>query len=95
MAQKLTTSSIWNIQYTESAVAKVRYVDANTGKDIIPPKTIAGEVDATVNIDKQLNNLKNSGYSYVSTDALQKLNYSETSGTPTLKLTNSKPNGDL
>lgn len=58
MAQKLTTSSIWNIQYTESAVAKVRYVDANTGKDIIPPKTIAGEVDATVNIDKQLNNLK-------------------------------------
>ncbi|MEJ7390877.1 MucBP domain-containing protein, partial [Staphylococcus epidermidis] len=75
--------------YTESAVAKVRYVDANTGKDIIPPKTIAGEVDATVNIDKQLNNLKNSGYSYVSTDALQNPNYSETSGTPTLKLTNS------
>ena len=29
-------------EYTESAVAKVRYVDANTGKDIIPPKTIAG-----------------------------------------------------
>ena len=76
-------------EYTESAVAKVRYVDANTGKDIIPPKTIAGEVDATVNIDKQLNNLKNSGYSYVSTDALQNPNYSETSGTPTLKLTNS------
>ena len=46
-------------------------------------------VDATVNIDKQLNNLKNSGYSYVSTDALQNSNYSETSGTPTLKLTNS------
>ena len=42
-----------------------------------------------MNIDKQLNNLKNSGYSYVSTDALQNPNYSETSGTPTLKLTNS------
>ncbi|MEJ7394014.1 lectin-like domain-containing protein, partial [Staphylococcus epidermidis] len=88
-AKNLQQVQFGTFEYTESAVAKVRYVDANTGKDIIPPKTIAGEVDATVNIDKQLNNLKNSGYSYVSTDALQNSNYSETSGTPTLKLTNS------
>ena len=88
-AKNLQQVQFGTFEYTESAVAKVRYVDANTGKDIIPPKTIAGEVDATVNIDKQLNNLKNSGYSYVSTDALQNPNYSETSGTPTLKLTNS------
>ncbi|MCD8926278.1 lectin-like domain-containing protein, partial [Staphylococcus epidermidis] len=88
-AKNLQQVQFGTFEYTESAVAKVRYVDANTGKDIIPPKTIAGEVDATVNIDKQLNNLKNSGYSYVGTDALQNPNYSETSGTPTLKLTNS------
>ena len=58
MAQNLQQVQFGTFEYTESAVAKVRYVDANTGKDIIPPKTIAGEVDATVNIDKQLNNLK-------------------------------------
>ena len=42
---KLTTSSIWNIRVYRISCCKVRYVDANTGKDIIPPKTIAGEVD--------------------------------------------------
>ncbi|WP_394860111.1 lectin-like domain-containing protein, partial [Staphylococcus epidermidis] len=88
-AKNLQQVQFGTFEYTESAVAKVRYVDANTGKDIIPPKTIAGEVDGTVNIDKQLNNLKNLGYSYVETDALKAPNYTETSGTPTLKLTNS------
>ncbi|MGV3222990.1 lectin-like domain-containing protein, partial [Staphylococcus epidermidis] len=88
-AKNLQQVQFGTFEYTESAVAKVRYVDANTGKDIIPPKTIAGEVDGTVNIDKQLNNFKNLGYSYVGTDALKAPNYTETSGTPTLKLTNS------
>ena len=44
-AKNLQQVQFGTSEYTESAVAKVRYVDANTGKDIIPPKTIAGEVD--------------------------------------------------
>ena len=40
-AKNLQQVQFGTFEYTESAVAKVRYVDANTGKDIIPPKTIA------------------------------------------------------
>ena len=51
-ARNLQQVQFGTFEYTQSATAQVRYVDAKTGKDIIPPKTYAGEVDGSATIDK-------------------------------------------
>lgn len=73
-------------EYTQSATAQVRYVDAKTGKDIIPPKTYAGEVDGSATIDKQIDALKSKGYNYSGVDSTGAPNYTDSTGT--VKLTN-------
>lgn len=77
-------------EYTQSATAQVRYVDANTGKDIIPPKTYAGEVDGSATIDKQIDAMKSKGYNYSGVDSTGAPNYTDSTGT--VKLTNAGQN---
>jgi TRAP-type uncharacterized transport system substrate-binding protein len=44
-ARNLQQVQIDQFTYTETATAQVHYVDADTGKEIVPPKTLAGDVD--------------------------------------------------
>ncbi|HCG74272.1 putative Ig domain-containing protein, partial [Staphylococcus sp.] len=85
-AKNLQQVQFGKFEYTQSAVAQVRYVDANTGKDIIPPKTYAGNVDGSVTIDKQIDALKKLGYNYTGVDSSGAPTYTDSTGT--IKLTN-------
>ncbi|MFC0138366.1 serine-rich repeat glycoprotein adhesin SasA, partial [Staphylococcus petrasii] len=72
--------------YTQTASTQVRYVDVNTGKDIIPPKTYAGDVDDTVTLDPQQSTLNGMGYKYNKVDSSNAPNYN--SANNQVKLTN-------
>ncbi|NMK53694.1 MULTISPECIES: lectin-like domain-containing protein, partial [Staphylococcus] len=85
-ARNLQQVQFGKFEYTQSATAQVRYVDAKTGKDIIPPKTYAGEVDGSATIDKQIDAMKSKGYNYSGVDSTGAPNYTDSTGT--VKLTN-------
>ncbi|MEJ7424619.1 lectin-like domain-containing protein, partial [Staphylococcus warneri] len=85
-ARNLQQVQIDSFTYTESATAQVHYVDANTGKEIIPPKTLAGDVDNTVNIDDQQSTITPKGYQLVNVDSTYAPTYNATN--KTVKLTN-------
>ncbi|RQX32374.1 lectin-like domain-containing protein, partial [Staphylococcus capitis] len=85
-ARNLQQVQFGTFEYTQSATAQVRYVDAKTGKDIIPPKTYAGEVDGSATIDKQIDAMKSKGYNYSGVDSTGAPNYTDSTGT--VKLTN-------
>lgn len=89
-AKNLQQVQFGTFEYTQSATAQVRYVDANTGKDIIPPKTYAGEVDGSATIDKQIDAMKSKGYNYIGVDSTGAPNYIDSTGT--VKLTNAGQN---
>ena len=85
-ARNLQQVQFGKFEYTQSATAQVRYVDAKTCKDIIPPKTYAGEVDGSATIDKQIDAMKSKGYNYSGVDSTGAPNYTDSTGT--VKLTN-------
>ncbi|RTX92265.1 serine-rich repeat glycoprotein adhesin SasA, partial [Staphylococcus carnosus] len=73
--------------YTQTASTQVRYVDVNTGKDIVPMRTFAGDVDETVTLDPQQSTLNGMGYKYSKVDSSNAPNYN--SANNQVKLTNS------
>ncbi|MEJ7419059.1 putative Ig domain-containing protein, partial [Staphylococcus warneri] len=85
-ARNLQQVQIDQFTYTETATAQVHYVDADTGKEIVPPKTLAGDVDNTVNIDDQQSTITPKGYQLVNVDSTYAPTYNATN--KTVKLTN-------
>ncbi|MCI2773821.1 lectin-like domain-containing protein, partial [Staphylococcus petrasii] len=85
-ARNLQQIQFDSFTYTQTASTQVRYVDVNTGKDIIPPKTYAGDVDDTVTLDLQQSTLNGMGYKYNKVDSSNAPNYN--SANNQVKLTN-------
>ncbi|MEB6610607.1 KxYKxGKxW signal peptide domain-containing protein, partial [Staphylococcus borealis] len=86
-ARNLQQLQFGTFTYTQSASTEVRYVDATTGKDIIPPKTLAGDVDNVVTLDKQESAMNSLGYQYKSVDSSNAPTFNSTNNQ--VKLTNS------
>ncbi|WP_076684528.1 lectin-like domain-containing protein, partial [Staphylococcus haemolyticus] len=80
-AQNLQQIQFGTFTYTQTAVTQVNYVDITTGKQIIPFKTYAGDVDNVFTLDSQENLLNASGYKYAFTDS---------SNAPTFNATNNQ-----
>ncbi|MGW7900845.1 lectin-like domain-containing protein, partial [Staphylococcus shinii] len=85
-ASNLQQVQFGTFTYTESAVAQAKYVDVTTGKEILPPQKLTGDVDATVTLNDQSSTIINKGYTFVSTDSSNAPTYNPTS--KSIKLTN-------
>ncbi|MCE4995702.1 lectin-like domain-containing protein, partial [Staphylococcus xylosus] len=85
-ASNLQQVQFGTFTYTESAVAQAKYVDVTTGKEILPPQKLTGDVDATVTLNDQSSTIINKGYAFVSTDSSNAPTYNSTS--KSIKLTN-------
>ncbi|MBZ8174603.1 lectin-like domain-containing protein [Staphylococcus delphini] len=64
-ARNLQQIQVGSFYYTEAAVTRISYFDADTGEEIIPPKTVAGSVGDIVIVDKQETDLSAKGYRFV------------------------------
>ncbi|WP_238989596.1 lectin-like domain-containing protein [Staphylococcus sp. MI 10-1553] len=64
-ARNLQQIQVRSFYYTEAAVTRISYFDAYTGKEIIPPKTVAGSVGDVVTVDKQESELSAKGYQFI------------------------------
>ncbi|MCY1050609.1 hypothetical protein, partial [Mammaliicoccus sciuri] len=64
-------------------IANVRYVDRDTGKDILPVKEHEGDIKGTVKLDNKKSELYNQGYDFVSVDASDKNNFNQQTDTVT------------
>ncbi|MFH0716848.1 putative Ig domain-containing protein [Staphylococcus delphini] len=64
-ARNLQQIQVGSFYYTEAAVTHISYFDADIGKEIIPPKTVAGSVGDVVTVDKQESDLSTKGYRFV------------------------------
>lgn len=80
-AQNLQQIQFGTFTYTQTAVTQVNYVDITTGKQLIPFKTYAGDVDNVFTLDSQENLLNALGYKYAFTDS---------SNAPTFNATNNQ-----
>ncbi|MGX0341492.1 lectin-like domain-containing protein, partial [Staphylococcus hominis] len=85
-AQNLQQVQFGTFTYTQTAVAQTNYVDLATGKQIIPSKTYAGDVDNVVTLDKQESKLNSLGYQYVQFDSTNASTYNTSNNQ--VKLTN-------
>ncbi|MEX5934986.1 lectin-like domain-containing protein [Mammaliicoccus sciuri] len=63
--------------YVARGIANVKYVDRDTGKDILPVKEYEGDIKGKVTLDNKKSELYNQGYDFVSVDASDKNNFNQ------------------